>query len=189
MRPVSRGYSRHSHVDGDTCRKTPISRSALDKILMPGHLFEDNPFDEGTTLRGTDTPGYRPEKPAGSTQSSTRGLRHPEQLERQPEFHSSDKTRHDSPVPTLQGPCSRSQNRRGSLRFLPPLEMRPSSIAPNPAESREALPTTQHPSSLRGTVGSSLRSPAEVEGNEGFPPQPEKDLEIQIMHIKLAIPD
>ena len=22
MRPVSRGYSRHSHVDGDTCRKT-----------------------------------------------------------------------------------------------------------------------------------------------------------------------
>ena len=30
---------------------------------------------------------------------------------------------------------------------------------------------------LRGTVGRSLRSPAEVEGNEGFPPQPEKDLE------------
>ena len=28
-----------------------------------------------------------------------------------------------------------------------------------------------------GTLGSSLRSPAEVEGNEGFPPQPEKDLE------------
>ena len=26
-------------------------------------------------------------------------------------------------------------------------------------------------------MGSSLRSPAEVEGNEGFPPQPEKDLE------------
>ena len=38
---------------------------ALDKIPMPGHLFEDNPFDEGTTRRGTDTPGYRPEKPAG----------------------------------------------------------------------------------------------------------------------------
>ena len=144
---------------------------------MPGHLFEGNPVSEGTTRRGTDTPVHHPEKPAGSTHSSTRGLRLPEQLERQPEFHSSDKTRHDSPVPTLQGPCSRSQNRRGSLRFLPPLEMRPSSIAPNPAESREALPTTQHPSPLRGTVGSSLRSAAEVEGNEGFPPQPEKDLE------------
>ena len=72
--------------------------------------------------RGTDTPVHHPEKPAGSTHSSTRGLRLPEQLERQPEFHSSDKTRHDSPVPTLQGPCSRSPNPRGSLRFLPPLE-------------------------------------------------------------------
>ena len=30
---------------------------------------------------------------------------------------------------------------------------------------------------LRGTLGSSLRSPAEGEGNKGFPPQPEKDLE------------
>ena len=27
-------------MDGDTCRKTPISRSALDKILMPGHLLK-----------------------------------------------------------------------------------------------------------------------------------------------------
>ena len=32
------------------------------------------------------------------------------------------------------------------------VEMRPSSIAPNPAESREALPTPQHPSPLRGTL-------------------------------------
>ena len=60
--------------------------------------------------------------------------------------------------------------------FLPPLEMRPSSIAPNPAESREAMPTTQHPSPLRGPVGSSLRSPAEVEGTQGSLPQPKKDL-------------
>ena len=36
----------------------------------PGHHFEDNPFDEGTTRRGTDTPGYRPEKPAGTTQAA-----------------------------------------------------------------------------------------------------------------------
>ena len=34
MRPVSRGYSRHSLVDGDTCRKTPIPWSALDKNPM-----------------------------------------------------------------------------------------------------------------------------------------------------------
>ena len=144
---------------------------------MPGHLFEGNPVSEGTTRRGTDTPVHHPEKPAGSTHSSTRGLRLPEQLERQPEFHSSDKTRHDSPVPTLQGPCSQSQNWRGSLRFLPPLEMRPSSIATIPVESREAPPTPQRPSPLRGTLGSSLRFPAEVGGNEGFPLQPEKDIE------------
>ena len=76
-------------MDGDTCRKTPISRFALDKIPMPGHLFEDNPFDEGTTLRGTDTPGYRPEKPAGTTHSSRSDLSPREQLERHAEFHSS----------------------------------------------------------------------------------------------------
>ena len=101
---------------------------------MPGHVFEGNPVSEGITRSGSDTPVHHPENPAGSTYSSTRGLRLPEQLERQPEFHSSDKTRHDSPVPTLQGPCSRSPKPRGSLRFLPPLEMRPSSIAPNPAD-------------------------------------------------------
>ena len=61
--------------------------------------------------------------------------------------------------------------------FLPPLEMRPSSIAPTPAESRETPLTPQDPSPLRGTLGSSLRSPAEVEGNKGFPPPLEKDLD------------
>ena len=62
--------------------------------------------------------------------------------------------------------------RRGNMSFLPPLEMRPSSIAPNPvavapdpAESRGAPPPPQDPSPLRGTLGSSLRSPAEGEGH------------------------
>ena len=144
---------------------------------MPGHLFEGYPVGEGTTRRGTDTPVYRPETPAGSTHSSTRGLTPPEQLERQAEFPCSDKTRPVSPVPTRQGPCVRSLKWRGSLWFLPPLEMRPSSIVPKSAESREAPPTPQYPSPLRGTLGSSLRSPAEGEGNEGFLPPLEKDLE------------
>ena len=63
------------------------------------------------------------------------------------------------------------------MSFLPPLEMRPSSIATNPVESREAPPSPQRHSPLRGTLGSFLRSPAEVGGNEGFPLQPEKDIE------------
>ena len=140
------------HVGGATCRTTPISRSALEKNPMPGHLFEGNPVAEGTTRRGTDTPVHRPQRPAGSTHSSMRGLRPPEQLERQAAFPSSDKTRPDSPVSTLQGPCGQSPKRRGSLRFLPPLEMRPSSIGPNPVESREAPPTSQYLCPLRGTL-------------------------------------
>ena len=139
-------------MGGVTCRTPPIPRSALEKDPRPEPLFEGNPVGEGTTGRGTATPVHRPQRPAGSTHSSTRGLRPPEQLERQAGFPSSDKTRPDSPVPTLQGPCGRSPQRRGSLGFLPPLEMRPSSIAPTPVESREAPLTPQHPSPLRGTL-------------------------------------
>ena len=41
---------------------------------------------------------------------------------------------------TLLRSEGRSQKQRGSLRLLPPLEIRPSSIAKTPAESREAPP-------------------------------------------------
>ena len=34
-------------------------------------LFEGNPVGEGTTRRGTATPVHRPQRPAGSTHSST----------------------------------------------------------------------------------------------------------------------
>ena len=81
-------------------------------------------------IQGYCGPVHRPQRPAGSTHSSTRGLRPPEQLERPAGFPSSDKTRPESPVPTLQGPCGLSPKQRGSLRFLPPLEVRPSSVAP-----------------------------------------------------------
>ena len=88
MRPVSRGKSRRSLVGCATCRKTPISCSAIDKIPMPGHLFEGNPVDEGTTRRDTDIPMHRLEKPADSTHSSKCGLSPREQLERQVKLHS-----------------------------------------------------------------------------------------------------
>ena len=53
-------------------------------------------------------------------------------------------------VGAIEGSCTRPQDlvskprtspeqkRRGSLRFLPPPEVRPSSVAPDPAESRGA---------------------------------------------------
>ena len=50
------------------------------------------------------------------------------------------KTRPDSSVPTLKGPCDQSQKLRGILRFLTALEMRPSSITPKTVEAREAPP-------------------------------------------------
>ena len=94
-----------SHGGGATCRSTSISRSTLEKNPLHGHLFEGNPVGDGKTRRGTDTLVHLLETPAGSTHSSTRGLRPTERLKRQAEFHYSDKTRPDSPVPTLQGPA------------------------------------------------------------------------------------
>ena len=41
---------------------------------------------------------------------------------------------------------------------LPPLEVRPSSVAPDPAESRGAPPPPQDPSPLRGTLGTACLS-------------------------------
>ena len=111
MRQVSRGNSRHSLVGGATSRKTPISRSALDKNVMPWHLYEGKPVDESTTRRGTDTV-HRPEKPAGYKHSSTSGLSAREQLERQVEFHSSTQDETWFSVPTLQGNCDPSQYQR-----------------------------------------------------------------------------
>ena len=43
------------------------------------------------------------------------------------------------------------------------MKVKVESVAPDPAESRGAPPPPQDPSPLRGTLGSSLRSPAEGE--------------------------
>ena len=155
-------------MGGATCRKTPISRSTLEKNPMPAHLFEGKPVDEGTRRRGTDTRVHRPENPqvpqtfrqvACHPVNNSKGKRRsiPQQ-----------KTRCDSLVPTLQGPWDPSQKRRGSLRFLRPLEMRPSSIAPHPVESREAptnstvsLSSQRHNEKLPEVTGTSR-------GNPGF---------------------
>ena len=56
------------------------------------------------------------------------------------------------------------QSTRGSYYNADSVEVRPSSVAPDPAESRGAPPPPQDPSPLRGTLGSSLRSPEEGEG-------------------------
>ena len=70
------------------------------------------------------------------------------------------KTRPASPVQTLQGHCDQSQKWRGTLRFLPQLGTRSSSIAPIPVAPREALPnftvsltSQRHPELLPEVTG------------------------------------
>ena len=165
---VSRGISRRSLDGGVTCQKTAISGSALDKNPMPRHLFEDS-VDERTTRRGTDTPVHRLEKTAGYSYSSTSAC-HPVNNSRgKRRSIPAHKTRPDSPLPTMQGRCDRNQKWRGTLRFLPPLEMSPSYIPPNAEESREAPPNStvslnsqRHIENLPEVTGTS-------QGNPGFP--------------------
>ena len=68
---------------------------------------------------------HHPKTGAGFKYNTTSGLSPHEQLERQGKFQSHHKMRPNSPVPTLQRPCERSQKWRGTLRFPPHLEMRP----------------------------------------------------------------
>ena len=81
------------------------------------------------------------------------------------------KTRPDSPVPSLQGPCVRSLKSEEPWRWGPLLMYQPQWSPERP------LPPPQFPWLLRSTMRSSLRLPAQVEGTEGFLTPPEKDRE------------
>src|SRR5574341_235239 len=106
-RPVARRHSRRGLVGGSTFRRTPISRSPLDKNPMPGHLFELHPVNEvntkGQFFRASF--GKKPQVPKTARQAASlpgdisRGKR---------SSMPQPKTRPDSPVPSLQGPCDRS---------------------------------------------------------------------------------
>ena len=128
---------------------TQWMKSKQEKALTPQSIFQKNPQVTNTTRQV-----------ACHRLNNSRGKR---------SSISQDKTRPDSPIPTLQRPCDQSQKWRGTLRFLPQLEMRPSTIAPNPVESREAPPNStvsltsqRHPRKLPEVTGTSR-------GNPGFP--------------------
>src|SRR5574341_115030 len=72
MRPVSRRHSRRGLVGGSTFRRTPISRSPLDKNPMPGHLSELQPVNEVHTKGQFFRASFG--KNPGSKYSSTSGL-------------------------------------------------------------------------------------------------------------------
>ena len=125
MRPVSQRNLRRCPVVIATFQRTPISRSALDKNPVHGHLFGCNPVDEVTTRRGPDTPMNRPEKPVDSKYSWTSGLSSSEQLERQAEFHAS----------TQDEACLSCPNPAGTLRSESEMERNPQVPASTPDEA------------------------------------------------------
>src|SRR5574339_371503 len=85
---------------------------------------------------------HRSEKTPGSKYSSTSGLSPRGHLERQAEFHASTQDEARLSCPQSAGTLRSESEIRGTLRFLPQLEMRRSSSAPHPVESREAHPTS-----------------------------------------------
>ena len=166
----------------------PIPRSAFEKDPRPGPLFEGNPVGEGTTRRGTDTPVHHPERPAGSTHSSTRGLKTPD----------NSRGKRGSLPQTRRGMTLLSQlcrdpvvgaetERKPEVPASPRGEAlfrcaRPSGVPRGPANFTGSLAS-------QSTLGSSLRSPAEGEGNEGFSPPPEKVLEsASSMRLEALVP-
>src|SRR5574337_251634 len=98
-----------------------------------------------STRRGSDSPCILWKKPPGSKYSSTSGLSPRGHLERQAEFHASTQDEAGLPCPQSAGALRSESEIRGTLRFLPPLELRPSSNAPSPVEAREAPPTSSFP--------------------------------------------
>ena len=161
-------------MGGATFPKTPISRSALDKNPMPGHLFECNPVNE-VTIRRVMTPQCFHQKKPQIPNTAQQVACHPVNNSRGKRSSiPQHKTRPDSPVPTLQGLCDPNQTSAsevtiGTLRFLPPLEIRTSSIARNPVESQEMRPSStvsltsqRHPEKLPVVTRTSR-------GNPGFP--------------------
>ena len=121
-----------------------------------------------STRRGSDSPVHRPEKSPASKYSSTSGLSPRGYLERQAEFHASNQDEALLSCPQSAGTLGSESEIRVTLKFLPQLEIRPSSNAPNPVVSRESPP---NPLSL--TSQSHHEKPPEVtctsRGKPGFP--------------------
>src|SRR5574339_595310 len=88
---------------------------------------------------------HRSEKTPGPKYSSTSGLSPRGHLERQAEFHASTQDEAGLSCPQSAGTLRSESEIRGTLRFLPQLEMRHSCNAPSPVESREAPPTSSFP--------------------------------------------
>src|SRR5574337_1777177 len=87
---------------------------------------------------------HRSEKTPGSKYSSTSGLSPRGHLERQAEFHASTQDEAWLSCPQSAGTLRSESEIRSTLRFLPQLEMRPSSNAPNPVDRKSTRLNSSH---------------------------------------------
>src|SRR5574342_683001 len=175
MRPVSRRHSRRGLVGASTFRRTPISQSPLDKNPMPGHLPELHPVNEVHT------------KGQFFRASFGKNPRFQIQLDKRP--LPLGPSREASGVPclhprrglTLRSPVCRDPAIGVCNQRYPAVPAstgdealfqctKPSGVPRGPSH-------LQFPWLLRATMRSPLRSPAQVEGTQGFLPQPGKALE------------
>ena len=131
------------------CPKVKVSNTHNEIHLTTGH---------SKWLRGTDTPGYRPEKPAGTTHSSRSDLSPREQLERQAEFHSSTQDEAWLSCPnsagTLRSESDLAHSKPGEEPWGSCLNLSwgPLPLHQTQWSSERPLPTPQWPWLLRGTL-------------------------------------
>ena len=128
MRPVSQRNSRRSLVGG-----APSERPLFPGLLLIRTRFPDTSSNATLCMKsqheGALTPQCTDRKNSQVPNTARQVACYPVNNSRGKRSSiPQHKTRPDSPVPTLQGPCDQSQKWRGTLRFLPQLEMRPSSV-------------------------------------------------------------
>ena len=188
MRPVSRGNSRHSLVGGATCQKTPITWSALDKNLMAEPISKAILWMKAQH-EGAVTPWCIVQKNLQVPHTNRQVACHPMNNARVKQSSSPPhKTRPDSPVPTLQGLCDPSQIRRIRSQERNPVVHastchealfhcdKPSGVPRGPANSTVSI-------NSQDTLGSSLRTPAEVEGNDFSLQNPRKTSRVPLQRV------
>ena len=172
MRPVSGGNSRLATCEVPRAERPRFSGPLLIRTRCP-HTTSKATLWMKAHHEGALTPPCivwkKPQVPHTARQVACHSLNNSRGKRSSITPH---KTRSDSPVPTLQGPCYPSQKWRGTLTLLPQSEIRSSSIAPVPVISREAplystvsLTSQRNPAKLPEVMGTSR-------GNPGFPATP-----------------
>ena len=110
--------------------------------LIPLHRFECQPKINSQHEQSSDAPVANLKRAPGPKFTSPGGLNPLDNSRGKQSSMPPHKSRPDSLFETAYTPRDPRQNRRETPRFLPQLEMRPSSIAQIPLESPEATPNS-----------------------------------------------